>query len=140
MTTFSVLEHGVLKHGVAEGQIPPHLAARLAAAARAVGPAPNGAEGVFGDRRSELRARGVVGALFADDCVLEILPKIDVPAPEGSAEARGAILRRLAHMLAVALDLKLGIGRLWDFPPLNERWRRIRGSAAGSPTSGSSPY
>jgi hypothetical protein len=66
MTTFSVLEHGVLKHGVAEGQIPPHLAARLAAAARAVGPAPNGPEGVFGDRRSELRARGVVGALFAD--------------------------------------------------------------------------
>lgn len=64
------------------------------------------------DRRHDLRARGVVGVIAAADCSLEILPKIDVPAPDGTPEARGQIRQRLVHMLAVALDLKIETGAM----------------------------
>ncbi|WP_234853250.1 McrC family protein [Paracoccus everestensis] len=73
-----------------------------------------GESGVLEDQRHALRARGVVGVISAEDCSLEILPKIDVEAVEGSAEERGEIRKRLVHMLAIALDLKIETGRLTD--------------------------
>lgn len=66
------------------------------------------------DRRHELRARGVVGVVAAEDCSLEILPKIDVPAADGSVEERAEIRKRLVHMLAIALDMKIETGRMSD--------------------------
>ncbi|WP_375396449.1 McrC family protein [uncultured Sphingomonas sp.] len=61
--------------------------------------------------RKGLRARGVVGVIAAQGCALEILPKIDVPG-EDDAETTGNIRRRLVHMLAVALDLKIDAGQI----------------------------
>lgn len=42
---------------------------------------------------------------------MEILPKIDFPGKDG-AEVTGSIRRRLVHMLAVALDLKIDAGQV----------------------------
>jgi 5-methylcytosine-specific restriction enzyme subunit McrC len=61
--------------------------------------------------RNRLRARGVVGVIAAEGCALEILPKIDFPGEDG-AEMTGRIRRRLVHMLAVALDLKIDAGQI----------------------------
>jgi len=90
------------------------LADRLAAVAKASTFAGRGEGGVLEDRRHELRARGVVGVVAAEDCSLEILPKIDVPAAQGSIEERSEIRKRLVHILAVALDMKIESGRLSD--------------------------
>jgi 5-methylcytosine-specific restriction enzyme subunit McrC len=114
MPAFSVLEYKSLPHGDGPGCIPAHLASRLAAVARRSTFAGRGEGGVLEDRRHDLRARGVVGVIAAAECSLEILPKIDVPASDGSAEERGEIRKRLVHMLAVALDLKIETGRMSD--------------------------
>lgn len=45
--------------------------------------------------------------------VLEVLPKIDIPSEDGD-QATDSIRRRLVHMLAVALNLQLMLGR---YPP-----------------------
>lgn len=114
MPTFSVLEYKSLPHGEGPGCIPAHLASRLAVAAQRSTFAGRGENGVLEDQRHALRARGVVGVISAEGCSLEILPKIDVDATEGSTEERGEIRKRLVHMLAVALDLKIETGRLTD--------------------------
>ncbi len=114
MPAYSVLEYKSLPHGEGPGCIPAHLASRLAAVAQKSSFAGRGESGVLEDQRHALRARGVVGVIAADDCSLEVLPKIDVPAADGSAEERGEIRKRLVHMLAVALDLKIETGRLTD--------------------------
>ena len=59
-------------------------------------------------------ARGVVGILAAKDCSLEILPKIDVAPGESVNHQNAAIRKRLIHMLAVALDLKVDTGAITD--------------------------
>lgn len=105
MPAFSVLEYRSLPRGDRPGCIPNRIADRLAAVAKASTFAGRGEGGVLEDRRHELRARGVVGVIAAEDCSLEILPKIDVPAADGSVEERSEIRKRLVHMLAVALDL-----------------------------------
>ncbi|MCW3783874.1 McrC family protein [Defluviimonas salinarum] len=112
MAAFSVLEYRSLPRGDGPGCIPDLLADRLAAVAKASTFAGRGEGGVLEDRRHELRARGVVGVVAAEDCSLEILPKIDVPAADGSVEERSEIRKRLVHMLAVALDMKIETGRL----------------------------
>lgn len=112
MTAFSVLEYRSLPRGNGPGCIPDTMADRLATIAKTSTFAGRGEDGVLEDRRHELRARGVVGIIAAEDCSLEILPKIDVPAEGGSNQERGAIRKRLVHMLAVALDLKIETGRL----------------------------
>lgn len=89
--------------------IPSVIAGRLAAAARQSTFAGKDGDRVLDDRRTELRACGVVGVVVADSCVLEILPKIDVGGE--SDEARNSsIRRRLIHMLAVAYDLPIDVG------------------------------
>ena len=120
MTAYSVLEYRSLPHGDEAGAIPEQLARRLAAVAQRSVFAGRGEGGVLEDRAKELRARGVVGVIAAEGCSLEILPKIDVPAAEDTAEQRGAIRKRLVHMLAVTLDLKIETGRLTELAWQNE--------------------
>ena len=116
MKPYTVREWGELSHGDADakGQIPEHFADRLAALARSSPFAGKGGGGVLEHRRHSLRARGVVGILAARGCSLEILPKIDV-VPEESVERQNAAIRkRLIHMLAVTLNLKVDLGSMTD--------------------------
>jgi 5-methylcytosine-specific restriction enzyme subunit McrC len=114
MPAFSVLEYKTLPHGEGEGCIPAHFASRLIAVAQSSEFAGRSKSGVLEDHRQALRARGVVGVIAAEECSLEILPKIDVPAVDGTPEERSEIRKRLVHMLAVALDLKIETGRMTD--------------------------
>ena len=91
--------------------MPAAAADRIAAVAAASPLAGRGGGGVLEHGRKALRARGVVGVIAAQGCALEILPKIDIPGV-GGAEATGSIRRRLVHMLAVALDLKIDAGQV----------------------------
>jgi len=90
--------------------IPSRIADRIAAVAAASPLAGRGGGGVIEHGRHALRARGVVGVIAADNCALEILPKIDFPGE--LAENTGNIRRRLVHMLAVALDVNIDVGQV----------------------------
>lgn len=114
MRRYSVREWQALPRGDGEGCIPPHLAQRLVALAKASPFAGRGGGGVLEDRRHDLRARGVVGVLAVPGCTLEILPKIDVGERHDSQEETREIRKRLVHMLAVALDLKIETGRMTE--------------------------
>lgn len=115
MPAFTLREWEALPHGEGDGCIPEHFAERLAALAKkSTFAGSGGAGGVLEDRRHELRARGVVGVLATDECSLEILPKIDVKVQGGEALQYAAIRKRLVHMLAVALDLKIETGQITD--------------------------
>lgn len=110
--SFTLREWDTLRHGSDEGRIPPNLAISLVELARKSRFAGRAGHGVLEDRRQELRARGVVGVLATQGCSLEILPKIDVGA-EGSPDRQNAAIRkRLVHMLAVALDLRIEAGQI----------------------------
>ncbi len=114
MSSYTVREWDTLPHGDGEGSIPAHLASRLVALTKTSLFAGRGGGGVLEDRRHELRARSVVGVIAAQGCSLEILPKIDVMQAEGAEQQNAAIRKRLVHMLAVALDLKIEMGRITD--------------------------
>ncbi|MEL0436631.1 McrC family protein [Phycobacter sp. K97] len=113
MPAFTLREWETLPHGEGDGCIPEHFAERLAALAKKSTFAGSGG-GVLEDRRHELRARGIVGVLATDECSLEILPKIDVEVQDGEAMQNAAIRKRLVHMLAVALDLKMETGQFTE--------------------------
>ncbi|MGA0601512.1 McrC family protein [Caulobacter sp. KR2-114] len=68
---------------------------------------------VLSEGRSGLKAGQVVGVVVADGCSLEILPKIDFPTQDGEP-AIAPIRKRLVHMLAVALDLKIATGAVTE--------------------------
>ena len=87
---------------------------KLAALAERSPFAGRGGSGVLEHGRHALRARGVVGILAAGNCSLEILPKIDVAAEENVEQRNAAIRKRLIHMLAVALSLKLDLGSITE--------------------------
>lgn len=106
----TVLEWEAIRYGDASDAIPNHAADRLAAVA-AASPLAGRGDGVLEHGRKELRARGVVGVIAADGCALEILPKIDFPG-QADEKAAGSIRRRLVHMLAVALDMKIEAGQV----------------------------
>lgn len=91
--------------------IPSRIADRIAAVAAASPLAGRGGSGVIEHGRHALRARGVVGVIAADNCALEILPKIDFPGEPAENET-GNIRRRLVHMLAVALDVGIDVGQV----------------------------
>ena len=114
MSTYTLREWETLPHGEGEGCIPEHFAERLVGLARTKTFAGKGGGGVLEDRRHELRARGVVGVLATDGCSLEILPKIDVIGQQGTAKQHAAIRKRLIHMLAVALNLKIDTGQITE--------------------------
>lgn len=107
----TILEWETIRYGDANDAIPDSSATRIAAVAAASPLAGRGGGGVLEHGRKGLRARGVVGVIATEGCALEILPKIDIPGEDG-AEATGSIRRRLVHMLAVALDLKIDAGQV----------------------------
>lgn len=94
--------------------IPHDVADRLAAVARRSPLSGRGGGRVLEHGRDALRARGVVGVLAAEGGSLEILPKIDGVAGHGTDERHAAIRRRLVHMLAVALDIRIDVGTVTD--------------------------
>jgi len=107
----TVLEWDSIRYGAGEDEIPADAADRIAAVAATSPLAGRGEGGVLEHGRKALRARGVVGVVAAQGCALEILPKIDIPGEEGR-QAVGSIRRRLVHMLAVALDLRIESGQV----------------------------
>src|ERR1700722_8922973 len=107
----TILEWEAIRYGGANDEIPAQAADRIAAVAAASPLAGQGGGGVLDHGRKELRARGVVGVIAAEGCALEILPKIDFPGEKGTT-VTGNIRRRLVHMLAVALNLKIDAGQL----------------------------
>ena len=107
----TILEWESIAYGDSADTIPVQIADRLAAVAAKSPLAGRGGGGILEHGRKALRARGVVGVIAAESCALEILPKIDIPGEEG-AQATGSIRRRLVHMLAVALDMKIDAGQV----------------------------
>jgi 5-methylcytosine-specific restriction enzyme subunit McrC len=107
----TILEWEAIGYGEAVDEMPAFAADRIAVVAAASPLAGRGGGGVVEHGRKALRARGVVGVIAAQGCALEILPKIDIPGMDG-AEATGSIRRRLVHMLAIALDLKIDAGQV----------------------------
>lgn len=114
MPAYTLCEWDTLPRGEGDGCIPEHFAERLAALAKASALAGKGGGGVLEERRHELRARGVVGVLATNGCSLEILPKIDVDQQGGEVLQNAVIRKRLVHMLAVALDLKIETGQVTE--------------------------
>jgi len=114
MPAYTVREWDKLAYGEGAGQIPDGYAGKLAALAARSAFAGRGGSGVLEHGRHALRARGVVGILAAGDASLEILPKIDVAPGETTDHQNAAIRKRLVHMLAVALDLKIDLGVITD--------------------------
>ncbi len=113
MQSYTVREWDKLAYGDGDGRIPEHFADRLATLALRSPFAGRGG-GVLEHGRHALRARGVVGILATKDCSLEILPKIDV-APGESVNRQNAVIRkRLIHMLAIALDMKIDLGTITE--------------------------
>lgn len=112
MPSYTVREWDKLSYGDGIGQIPERFADRLAAVAQSSSFAGKGGVGVLEHGRHALRARGVVGVLAAKDCSLEILPKIEVAPGETPNQQNALIRKRLIHMLAVAIDLKIDVGTL----------------------------
>lgn len=107
----TILEWESIAYGDGADAMPVSSADRIAAVAAVSPLAGRGGGGVLEHGRKALRARGVVGVIAAEGCALEILPKIDIPGEEG-AQATGSIRRRLVHMLAVALDMKIDAGQV----------------------------
>lgn len=114
MPAYTVREWDKLAYGEGVGQILDGHAERLAALAARSAFAGRGGSGVLEHGRHALRARGVVGILAAGEASLEILPKIDVAPGETTDHQNAAIRKRLVHMLAVALDLKIDLGVITD--------------------------
>lgn len=114
MRSYTVREWDKLPYGDGDGSIPEQLADRLAAVAVRSPFAGRGGGGVLEHGRRALRARGVVEIIAANDCSLEILPKIDVAAGDGTERQNAAIRKRLVHMLAVALNLKVDVGAITE--------------------------
>lgn len=112
MITRTVLEWRKLRYGEGADEIPEWAADRIAAVARA---SPLGGEEgarILHHGKTALRAQQVVGVIAAQDCTLEILPKIDGLGDGETAASQAKIRRNLVHMLAVALDLEIATGQL----------------------------
>lgn len=107
----TILEWETIRYGSAADEIPVHVADRIAAVAAASPLAGLGGGGILEHGRKGLRARGVVGVVAAEGCAIEILPKMDFPGEDGG-DVTGSIRRRLVHMLAIALDLKIDAGQV----------------------------
>ncbi len=114
MKSYTIREWERIVYGDGDGQIPEQSADRLANLARRSLFSGRGGSGVLEHGRHALGARGVVGILAATDCSLEILPKIDVAPGESVGRQNAVIRKRLIHMLAVALDLKIDLGTITE--------------------------
>lgn len=106
----TLLEWQSLPYGDGIDQIPDWAADRLASIARQ---SPLGGESgarILTHGRNFLRAGQVVGIVAAENCVLEILPKIDIPNCSDETFERGMIRKKLVNMLAVAMDIDIDGG------------------------------
>jgi 5-methylcytosine-specific restriction enzyme subunit McrC len=110
----TILEWECIVYGTGQDAIPQAAADRIAAVAAASPLAGRGGGGVLEHGRKALRARGVVGVIAAEGCALEILPKIDLPGETDKTARTGGIRKRLIHMLAVALDMRIEAGDVTD--------------------------
>lgn len=110
----NILEWESIAYGTGEGKIPQAAADRIAAVAAASPLAGRGGDGVLEHGRKALRARRVGGVIAADSFALEILPKIEVPSETDATARTGSVRKRLIHMLAIALDLKIEAGDVTD--------------------------
>lgn len=110
----TILEWESIAYGVSACAIPQAAADRIAAVAAASPLAGPGGGGVLEHGRKSLRARGIVGVVAAENCALEILPKIDVFGETDATARTGGIRKRLIHMLAIALDLRIEPGDVTD--------------------------
>lgn len=110
----SILEWQSMPYGDAPDEIPIWAADRLHQVAKAsrLGGEEGGRIVQLG--RRALRAGQVVGVLAAENCSLEILPKIDAAGGESGDATLGHVRKRLVHMLAVALDLDVQSGAMSD--------------------------
>ena len=111
----TILEWGLLPYDADPNNtntIPEAAANRIAAVAARSALAGRGENGVLEHGRKALRARSVVGVVAAEGCALEILPKIDMREPVERKDA--AIRRRLVHMLAVVLDIRIDVGAVTE--------------------------
>lgn len=125
MINRTVLEWRKIRYGDGLEEIPAWAADRIAAVTRA-----NPLGGEEGTRilqhgRAWLRAQQVVGVIAAQDCTLEILPKIDGLGDGDSETSQAQIRRNLVHMLAVALDLDVADGQLTKLGWQNENLLEI---------------
>lgn len=110
----TILEWQRVAYGEGEDEIPEWAADRLVAIARS---SPLGGEEgarILVQGRRDLRAGQMVGVVAGEGCALEILPKIDVRIDGNECPSLGGIRRRLVHMLAVAFDLDIAIGRITE--------------------------
>src|SRR3546814_11243358 len=114
MPSYTVREWDKIAHGEGEGEILLRHADKLASlAARSIF-AGRGGSGVLEHGRNALRARGVVGILATSEVSLEILPAIEVAPAETVDRQNAEIRKRLVHMMAVALDLRIDLGKVTD--------------------------
>lgn len=119
MVRKTILEWETIRYGNADNEIPEAAADRIAAVAAASALSGAGGGGVLEHGRNALRARGVVGVITSGDAVLEILPKVDVGEKDNS-QRNSSIRRRLVHMLAVAMDLRIDAGQMTSLDTQNE--------------------
>ena len=110
----SIFEWQSIPYGDAPDEIPTWAADQLHSVAKAsqLGGEESGRIVQLG--RRALRAGQVVGILAAENCSLEILPKIDAAGGKAEQTTQGQVRKRLIHMLAVALDLDVQSGALSD--------------------------
>jgi len=106
----TIREYEAIPFGGCQRSIPEWAAARLARAASKSALAGRSGSSVLNFGRKDLKARHVVGVVAAEGCVLEILPKID--GLGRGQEEEGQVRRRLIHMIALALDLKVDSGHM----------------------------
>lgn len=114
----SILEWGALTYGNGQDQIPVWAAERLIAVARHSSLGGKDGEKILQHGRHKLKARQVVGVVAAQDCCLEILPKIDSNRESESANKSSRDI--LVHMLAAAWDIQVDAGVIASLEAQNE--------------------
>jgi 5-methylcytosine-specific restriction enzyme subunit McrC len=125
MISRTVLEWREIRHGDGETEIPEWAADRIAAVAKASSLGGEHGARIIQHGRTFLKAQQVVGVIAAEDCSLEILPKIDGLGDGESLASKAQIRRNLIHMLVVALDLDVAVGRLAELAWQNENMLEI---------------
>jgi len=111
---YTLREWEKLPCGDGVGEIPHRHAAQLATLAESSLFAGKSGGGVLNHGWRALGARDVVGILATKECTLEILPKISVASVGNVAVENAEIRKRLVHMLAVALDMRIDVGAFTD--------------------------
>ena len=116
---YTLLEWDRMSYGDGDGLIVEAHADQLASLAARSRFAGRGESGVLEHGRKWVRARGIVGIVASHRAALEILPKIDSVSSGSEEEQNANIRKRLVHMLATVLKLKIDLGQISDI-----QWQR----------------